>query len=268
MLRGLSIFLLVVSTVLAIVALFLNIAVHSGLNDAQTVQLAQLRAKNREQCNETLLILDMLSSVQETLDNTTVDTMRLPQLQECEAYVRARNPALMNASDVRLMELLEFNDTTIGPELAGLLPDLSLASQELNVLNRTGEIKVYQVGTVVQDQLFNYSIRSITLGNDSEFYYVNLPRVDGLLQVAMNMTSELLLDNWVPAIGSGCPADLNCTRADVILDRQQEKIMTVPVPIMFDARTYPNGTNVLLKGNADVMVGSFIGIADAAHLSF
>jgi len=267
MLRGLSIFLLVVSTVLAIVALFLNIAVHSGLNDAQTVQLAELRAKNREQCNETLLILDMLSGVQETLDNTTVDIMRLPQLQDCEEYVRVRNPALMNASDVRLMELLAFNDTTIGPELAGLLPDLSLASQELDALNRTGEIKVYHAGTVAE-QLFQYSIRSITLG-DSEFYYVNLPRVDGLLQVAMNMTSELLLDDWVPAIGSGCPADLNCTRADVILDRQQEKIMTVPVPIMFDARTYPsNGTNVLLDGNANVMAGSFIGIADAVHLSF
>lgn len=258
--RGISIFFLIVATVLGIVALFLNIAVKSGLNEDQLIRLAELRATNRRQCNETQIILEMLSGVRETLENTTVDTMELPRVLNCEEYVRTRNPALMNASSDRLMELLEFNET-VAPTLNTLWPLLNTAAMELNALDTTGAITEHQTGTV---SVFQYSIRSIALGG-SENYYIELPKLQNLLQVTMNMTSELLLDDWMPAIGSGCD---NCTRVDLILDRQQEKIMTVPTPIMFDSRAYPNGTDVLLDGNADVMAGAFIGIADAVHLSF
>jgi hypothetical protein len=259
-LRGVSIFLLVIATILGIVALFLNIAVHSGLNDDQKILLSQLRAKNLQQCNETLLILEMLSSV----NQTPIDTMRVPQLKECEEYVRVRNPQLMNASDVRLTELQNFNTLVVVPSLASLTPLLELAAEELETVatafNRTGQIDIYQNGTV---GIFDYSIRSITLVG-YQHYYVDLPKIDGLVQVTMNMTGELLLDDWMPAIGTGFA---NCTRNDLILDRQQEKIMTVPMPIMFDSRT-SNGTNVLLVGNANVLAGSFVGIADDVHLSF
>lgn len=265
MFRGLTGFILVLSGLLAIIALFLNLAVRTGLNDEETIRLSQLRAQNQLQCNETLYILDMLSMVQETLDNTTVDMTRIPQLNACEEYVRERNPALMNASSIRLAELLIFNET-VKPRLDTLLPALSAASAELaqvgQALNETGVIQLYQTGTV---GVFNYSVRSITLGG-TERYYVDLPALQGLLEVTMNMTGELLLDDWMPAIGTGCTG--NCTREDLILDRQQEKVMTVPTPIMFDSRTYPDGTDVLLNGNANVMAGSFVGISDAVHLSF
>lgn len=253
-------FLLLVSTILAIIALFLNLAVRTGLNQAQKVRLSELRAQNQAQCNETLFILDMLPA-----PNGTVDQTRIPQLLACESYVRERNPALKNASDVRLQELLAFNDTVQG-RLDVLLPALQDASDELNVLrmslNDTGVIDMYQAGTV---SVFNYSTRSITLGG-TERYYIDLPAIPELLEVTMNMTGELLLDDWMPAIGSGCMG--NCTRQDLILDRQQEKVMTVPTPIMFDSRSYPGDTDVLLNGNANVMAGSFVGISDAVHLSF
>ncbi len=260
MYRGLVGFLLLASTLLAIIALFLNLAVRTGLNDAQKIQLSELRTQNTAQCNETLVILGMLSP-----PNGTVDQTRIPQLQACETYISERNPALMNASAIRLEELLIFNET-LQSRLDVLFPGLQEAADELMDvqigLNGTGIITIYDAGTV---NMFNYSSRSITLGG-TERYYINVPAMQELLEITMNMTGELLLDDWMPSIGSGCVS--NCTRQDLILDRQQEKVMTVPSPILFDSRTYPGGTDVLLNGNANVMAGSFVGISDAVHLSF
>lgn len=254
-------FILAISALLSIIALFLNIAARSGLNDDQRILLSQLRTRNRMQCNESELILESLVNVSET---PPVDTLLLPQLVSCEQYVRDRNPALMNASAIRLAELLEFNET-VQPLLDTLLPGLADAADELDALatelNRTGIITTYQSGTV---NVFQYAIKSITLGGE-ELFYIDLPATGGLIQVMSNMTQDVLLDDWAPSIATGC-ISFNCTRVDLILDRQQEKVMSVPDPIMFDSRSYV--PDVLLRGTNVLMAGDFIGISDAVHMEF
>jgi len=263
-------FNIVIATILAIVALFLNIGVHSKLSPDQQVQFAQLKQQNQNQCNQTTMILQDLAPVAETLENTTVDTTTLPMLQACEQYIRDNNPELKNASAIRLLELLEFNET-VAPQLALLLPGLAEAQSELdtlsNSLQNTGIIQTYQSGTVdvnMGGTSFPYALKSITLGGE-ELYYIDIPKSPSLLMV-MNNISDVVFDLWNPSIGSGC--DDNCTRVDSVMDRQQEKVMSTPKPIMFESRTYPNGTSILLSGQTVLMVGDFIGVADAVHMGF
>ena len=259
--RVLTWFILAIAALLSIIALFLNIAAPIGLDKSQQKRLITLYTKNKEQCNETELLLESLADVNETLEHTTVDTLnRLPALERCESYVRERTPALMNASEVRLMELLEFNET-VAPRLELLLPGLSAAQTELNVLERTGIIKTHQSGVV---NIFQYAINSIALWDNSELYYINLPKTPGLIEV-MNNVSDVLLTDWNPPIAASVPREA-FTRVDSILDRQQEKVMSVPNPIMFTSRTYPNGTDILLSGSIVLMMGDFIGISDAVHI--
>ena len=254
--------ILAVAALLAIIALFLTIATPVGLSIEQSAQLGQIRAQSTVQCNETSVLLEEMLPVSNRTE--TVDTVRLPALQQCEQYIRDGNPALKNASAVRLEELMAFNVSQLDVVLEGL----NSAAVELEALassrQYTGVITTHQSGIVNGNiPSLPYELRSMMIGGEN-LYYIEIPASTSLFVVMDNITT-VVFEDWVPSIGTGCD---NCNRVDSIMDRQEEKIMSTPTPILFQSRSYPNGTSVSLSGLNTVMEGDFIGITDAVHISF
>lgn len=261
----LLVLLLLSSSVMAIVALFLNLVAQPGFSSpAEQSLLQSLRSENSAQLNASQILLGVLAPINQT---DYMDTNRLRELQDCEAYTRSSLPGLVNATSTRLMELLSlsFNET-----VQLLLNNLALAQAELNALGQTGTITVHQTGKVDANMnvMLDYQIRSIKLGElGDELFYIEIPSSGNLLMTMMNATDTITLGGWVPTLGNSIGLS-NFSRVDIIMDRQQDKVLSAPNQIRLQSRDYPSGTDIRLRGLNALSAGHYIGVADALHIGF
>lgn len=262
-LQGLVVAILVLSSLMAVIALFMNIGAPVGLDPKR---ILALRQQNTQQCARATSALAQLAPVKDTLVNTTIDEGSLTLITQCSVV----DAVLRNQSETRNTLLLAFDPSSPLSTLVGPLNDAASELEALSLLlNGTGLVKILWNGTVESNlgvtPPLGYSLRTLTLGGDS-LYFVQLEKT-GLLQSTLNV-SNIVLSNWDPPIATSTlvsPLD----RVDSVMDRQQEKIQTSPTPLVLRSISYDASTSVTLGSSPnEIPLGSYFQILEATQILF
>jgi hypothetical protein len=174
-----------------------------------------------------------------TPDNVTIASI-LP-LVNCRTYVQEHVPNVTN--------LVAFNGTALIASAASALATLAAS------LQGTGSITTLLSGNVTVNGMnvtLGYRKRYMTLGNGT-FYYVDIPANGTLYHIPTNGTITLSLDGWTSPIYPGGGA-YNAT--DPIFDLQQRKVQGAPLQMYLNRRSFAYTAIILTDPTTIIQAGS------------